>query len=207
MSNIISGNATVTGNLKVAGTLSGHQRTDHATETGSRFPINMVEFRVHDAFQTNLPSAGASDDLGLVGGTFATGSPTIQTGDLKAAGATTRYARAMVQVPMNYYDGESLAIVAYAGMLTTEADIAATLDIQAFKVDGEGGIGSDLYAGSAIDVNSLTFADRSFALTPTGIVPGDLIDFRFAFLVNDGASGTAVNGCIGQVSLSCNTRG
>ena len=207
MTNIISGNATVTGNLTVAGSLQGHGRTDHDLETGSEFPINLVDFRIFDAFQTNLPGTAAGDDLALVGGTFATGSPTIQTGDLKAAGSTTRYARAMVQLPMNYSDGGNLSIRAYAGMLTTVSDTAATLDIEVFKVDGAGGIGSDLYAGSAVDVNSLTLADRSYTLTPTGLVPGDLLDFRFSFLVNDGASGTAVTGCIGQVSLVCSTKG
>ena len=63
------------------------------------FPVGLESLRVWNAYQTNLPGTAATDDLALIGGTFGTAPPTISAGDLKAAGATTRYARFQMQLP------------------------------------------------------------------------------------------------------------
>ena len=56
------------------------------------FPIRLTDFRVWDNMAALLPTAGATDDLGIIEGTFATATPSLQTEDLKAAGATNNYA-------------------------------------------------------------------------------------------------------------------
>ncbi len=170
------------------------------------FVIPWTWWRQHDSFATPLAAAAANDDLGLVGGAFGTDHPTIQTGDLKNAGATTRYARAVIPLPWSYVDGQTVTLRFHAGMVTTVASVSGTLDVVAYKSDGELGLSADLCTTSAVDINSLTFADFDFSITPTALVAGDELDVRIAIAVNDSATGTAVIGCIGKATLLCDVR-
>lgn len=203
----VTGDLYVAGNITRTGTGPSMARTDLTQENLARHPIPFVDWRVWDAMQTNLPGTGATDDLALVGGTFATASPTIQTGDLKAAGATTRYARCTFDVPHEYVAGETITIRAHAGMKTTVADTSATIDFQVYLSDDEEGISADLCTTAAQSMNSLTDADLDFQITATSVAPGDTLDIRMAITVTDAATGTAVIGQVGKVEVLLDVRG
>lgn len=207
MSGRIIGDLRVTGDLTVNGSMPTISRSGLEQDSAKVYPIPLTRFRTHDAMQTNLPGTAAADDLGLTTGTLGTDSPKLTTGDLKAAGATTRYARCQVALPPEYVDGETVTLRVSAGMETTVADNTATLDAQVYKVDREGGVGSDLCGTAAQNINSLTFGDQDFSITATGLSAGDLLDIRLALAVNDAASGTDVIGTIGQVELLCDIKG
>jgi len=172
------------------------------------FPIPLTDFRVWDAMQTLLPGTPSADDLGLVGGTFGTATPSIRTEDLKALGATNKRARFLVQLPWEYVAGESVTIRFKAGMITTVAGTSATLDCEAYKLqdDPDDAIGSDLVSTSATSINSLTFASTDFVITPTSLSPGDILDVRITIAVNDGASVTAVIAGITSAKLLADVR-
>lgn len=172
------------------------------------FPIPLTDFRVWDAMQTLLPGTPSADDLGLVGGTFGTATPSIRTEDLKALGATNQRARFLVQLPWEYVAGETVTLRFQAGMITTVAGTSATLDCEAYKLqdDPDDAIGSDLVTTSATSINSLTFASTDFVITPTSLSPGDILDVRVTIAVNDGASGTAVIAAITSAKLLADVR-
>ena len=172
------------------------------------YPIPWTWWRVWDALQTNLPGTSATDDLALVGGTFATGSPSIQTSDLGGSGAVTRYARATIPLPAEYVAAETVVLRFSAGMVTTVADQSATLDVQAYLADREAGIGADICATAATTINSTTLADKSFTITATTLSPGDLLDVRIAVLVDDdGDGGAGITGIIGAAELLVDIKG
>lgn len=174
------------------------------------YPVNLTDFRVWDAMQTNLPGTAAADDLALIATTFGTTAPKIQAGDLKAAGATTRYARALIPVPAEYIDGETIQVQVSAGMTTTVADTTCVVDIEAYELDLDGGlVGSptDICATAAQSMNSLTFAELVFNLTPTNVNAGDILDCRVAITCTDAATGTAVIPTIAAVKLLADVRG
>lgn len=201
---IPSGSLTTDDLSSSAGILS----TQMAQRSNAVWVIDPTHWRVHDAAQTNLPGTGASDDLAIVGTTYGTDAISIQTGDVKALGATTRYARCLFALPANYQDGETVTIRAYAGMKTTVADVTATIDFQAYKSDNDTTIGgSDLVTTSATTINSLTFANKDFSITTTELAAGDVLDIRMAIITNDAATATAVIGCAGKVSILVDTRG
>ncbi len=207
--------ADINGRALIAGTVPGSAlktnaevlRTQLKQESLARFQIPMTAWRVWDALHTNLPGTSATDDLALIGGTFGTASPTIQTSDLKAAGATSRYARCLVQLPAEYDDGETVQIRAHAGMKTTVSDTTATIDFEVYESDLEEGIGADICATAATTINSTTLADIDFTITSSGLVAGDVLDIRMHVAINDGATGTAVIGMVGNVDLLCDIRG
>lgn len=178
------------------------KQTDNAV-----FPIPWANLRVWDAYGTNLPATAASDDLGLVGGTFGTAPPMVQAGDLKAAGATTRYARVQVIVPECYVAQETLSVVISAGMKTTVADVSCTVDVEAYRTDKISGISADLCSTAAQSINSLTFASKTFTITPTTLSAGDVLDVRIAIACNDAATVTAVTPTIAGLDLVCDIKG
>ncbi len=215
MPNSIDGDLVVLGDLRVTGTArfsestTGIERADMVQESLTPFDLPPETWRVHDNMDALLPDPPAgSDDLGIVSGTYGTGVPSIQTSDLKAAGATTQYARRMVQLPHNYVAGETVTIRLRCKMVTTVSDTSATVDVQCYKSDNEGAVsGSDLCTTAATTINSLTGADKDFTITPTALSPGDWLDVRIAIAINDAATVTAVKGMIGRIQLLCDTKG
>lgn len=204
------------GNLTVAGRYKPgiDPAQDILQRVLSPFTVDFTRLRVWDAFATNLPGTAATDDLALVArsgaapDTWGTRSPIISAGDLKNAGATTRYARLMVQLPENYEAGETITLRFYAGMETTVASVSATLDVEAFLTNYEGVVsGSDLCTTAATTINSLVFANKDFTITPAGLVAGDWLDVRIAIAVNDSATATAVDAAIGRIQFLVDTRG
>ena len=171
------------------------------------FPVPLTSLRVWDAYHTVLPGTAATDDLALIGGTFATAPPTVSAGDCKALGATTRYARFQVQLPECYDAGQTVTLSISAGMATTVADVTCTIDVQVYKLDKLTGISADLCATAAQTMNSLVFGAKSFVITPSGLVAGDVFDVRIAIACNDGATVTAVTPTIAAIDLLADIKG
>ena len=171
------------------------------------FPVNFMDLRVWDAIQTNLPGTPATDDLGLIGTTFGSTAPRITAGDCKALGATSRYARFLVELPECYEAGETVTLAISAGMVTTVASSSCTVDVECYEIDKVGGIGSDLCTTSATTINSLTFGTKSFTITPSALTAGDVLDIRITIAVNDAATVTAVTPTIAAIDLLCDIKG
>jgi len=212
---VVTGDMTVQGSFSPgAGTLTNTHvasgaaiaRTKLATDSLQSFVINFMDLRVWDAVQTNLPGTAASDDLALIGGTFGTNTPMIKTSDAKATTVTQR-ARFLVQLPPEYPAAGSVQLRARAGMQTTISDTTATIDFEAYESNQEGGLGSDLVTTSATTINSLTAANKDFAVTAAGLAPGDWLDVRMTIAITDGATATAVLGVVGHLALMCDMVG
>lgn len=200
---------TVAGNLQLDGSLlPGLPRASLIQNDFQEYGINPALLRIHDAFASPI-SAAANDDLGLsTGGTYGTNAPYITAGDLKAAGATTRYARFLFVLPPEYVAGQSVRIVANAGMVTTVADTSCTVDFQAYKLDLDATVGgSDLVSTSATTINSTSFAVKNFEVTSSGLAAGDVLDIRVAIACNDAATGTDVIPAIAHLAISLDIKG
>lgn len=207
MASVHEGNLHITGNLVVGGNMPTIDRSDLELESNACYLIPWEAWRVWDAFATVLPGTAATDDLALIGGTFGTNAPSIQAGDLKAAGATTRYARCVLRIPPEFQTGQSVTIRAHAGMKTTVADTSCTIDFSAYRSDLEDGVGSDLVTTAATAINSLTEADKDFSVDSATLLPGDYLDIRMAITCTDGATATAVIPFVGSIELLLDIRG
>jgi len=211
----VSGTVTATGLNLSTGTITGAmlstnaevQRTQLKQEPLVEFPVNFGDLRVHDDLAATLPGTPAADDLGLNNGTFGTEAPHVTAGDLKAAGATTRYARFLLALPENYDDAETLQLRINAVMGTTVADNSCDLDVEAYKLASDLTVGSDLCATAATDMNSLTAADKDFTITATGLASGDVLDVRVSIACDDGATLGAVEPILTKISLLADCRG
>lgn len=174
------------------------ERTKLAERALYRKRVPISDFRVWDDLASLPPATSAADDLALVTGAPGTNPPLIQTSDLKTVTAT-RIIGVVIQLDPQYQDGGNIKVVIDAGMQTTVADTSATVDLEAYQLIGDGTVSSDLCATAAQDINSLTYAEKQFTLTPTGLVAGDAIYLKISIAVVDGASVTAVIGSIREV--------
>lgn len=203
---VFEGGVTIYGEVKLYGTVTGVARTDLDQDNLEPHGIPLESWQTSSLQQ--LPATPSTPDLGIVAGTHGSATPSIQTEDLKAAGATTSKMRRTFVVPYNYVAGETIQFVVHAGMLTTVADVAATLDVEAFLSDTEAGVdGSDLCSTAAQDINSLTLADFTFTLDGTSLQAGDQIDIEVTVTVNDSATGTAVKAIIGETKVLLDSKG
>ena len=88
--------------------------------------------------------------------------------------------------------------------------VAATVDVEAYAVDGDGVLGgspTDLCQTAAQSINSLTNAAFDFTLDASGLAAEDEIDVRITIAITDGATATAVIGEIGYVALIADIKG
>lgn len=173
--------AAATGVATVRFTL---QSTDRGTQAATPISIPFTSLRVHDAMQTNLPGTAANDDMGLITGTPGTDVPTIQGVDFGGT-STDEKAAFEFNLPTNYVAGSAVTVRVHAGMLTAVSDGTATVDVECWKATAGGAAGSDLCSTAAQSINSLTFANKDFTITPTGLAAGDRLIIRLSFAGSD----------------------
>lgn len=204
----VDGNLIVSGDLSVGGSMPEVTRARVVQTQLASYLLPYSTWYVHDAVGTIIGTAG-NDDLGVAGDTFGTDVPYITAGDQKNnTSLNTRYARTVFQLPPEYDTGQDVQIRASAGMVTTVASAAATIDFEVYKSDRETAkSGSDLCATAAQSINSTTFADKDFVITATSLAPGDWLDIRMAIGVNDTGTGTAVDAAAGSVEMLLDIRG
>lgn len=207
--NTIYGDQRITGDLQVAGTIKPPRpRTELRQEDLAVYPVRLSDFKVWDNQASNLPNAGAADDLGIYTGTWGTHAVKLSSGDVKAAGAVTRRAAITLQLPVEYVAGESIKIRVSGATETTVADVSSTVDVEAFLVGRDGTIdGADLVTTAAQSINATAFADKDFTVDPTTLAPGDELFIRVTLASNDAATVGAVQPSIGAVELLCDIRG
>lgn len=159
-------------------------RSQLLQQDAQEYPIDLTQMRVHDARQTNLPGTSSADDMAIITGTPGTDAPTLQGVDF---GGTTSDEKCGFQfaLPPEYVAGETVTLRVRGAMLTTVSDGTATVDVECWKNDLDGGVGSDICATAAQSINSLTPANKDFTITPTGLVPGDVLQVRLSFAGSD----------------------
>lgn len=185
----------------------GITRANLIEDSNAVYPIPLTDWRIWDSGQP-LTATPGTDDLGHIAGTWGTANSHLSAGDLKAAGATSRYARAVVTLPPEYIAGQTVTLRFAAGMLTTISDTTCTIDAAAFVVGRDTLIsGSDLVATSATSINSVTFANYDFTITAGALLPGDRLDIRIVIACNDGATATAVTPAIAAIDLLLDIKG
>lgn len=179
---------------------NGQLKQTATSTTTVAIPILPTQWRVHDAVATNLPATAASDDLAVINGTDGTSFPVVQSLDFKNT-TTTAYARAYLALPPNYVAGSAITIRIVGGMVTTVASSACTVDLTVYSNDGDATGSADLCETSAQSINSLTFGNKDFTVTPTGLVAGQLLNLRMVIAGTDSATATAVLGTVATVEL------
>lgn len=182
------------------------RRQDLVQDTVQPYVITPDQMRTWDNFNALLPGTAAADDLAVIEGTFGTDAVTIQGSDFGGT-SITQYCRFQFTLPPEYDDGETITIRIRGGMLTTVSDGTATVDVECHVNDDDGAVGSDICTTSATTINSLTFGNDDFTITPTGRAPGDVLDVRITVAGSDTGDAGVMIPEISKVSVLLDVKG
>lgn len=201
---LIVGTGTITSAMMSAN--AEVARTQLVQEAFAEFAINPLDMRVHDALHTVLPGTAANDDMALITGTPGTDAPTLQGVDFGGTSTDEKCAFVFV-LPPEYDDGQSVRVRVRAAMLTTVSDGTATVDVECWKLNGDGAVGSDICTTAAQSINSLTPANKDFVITETGLVGGDVLVIRLSFGGSDTGNAGVMIPEISKVTMLVDIRG
>jgi hypothetical protein len=178
-------------------------RTALATDAAAEFPIDL---------QTALRT-----DTGLVldatggAGLFAITNGTHSAPGLKLVGETantntkTDYASLMFVLPENYVDGAAVTVKVTVDQEGAGTFGTNTIDVEAYELDDAGAVGADICATAVANL-AASPTERSFTITPTGLVHGDKLLIYFTMVVQE-TGGTNSNGAINDITVACDIKG
>ena len=199
--------ATVTYRSIVNGDVSASAaivRSKLAQEDLARYTVPLDSLKKEDMV-TPLPTAGDATNLGLVAGTHGTASPYLE-GTGANNNSKTETARFTFVLPPEYVAGETVTLRLHS-RVDVVAATSATVDVECYEATGEAGVSADLCATAATTINSASWADKDFTITPTALTNGDTLDVQLTTVVNDGGGGGTCKANIGLVQFLLDIKG
>lgn len=110
------------------------------------------------------------------------------------------------QLPPEYVAGGDVSIRAGVDVVGAGALGTCTIDFEAYLQNGlTGAVGSDLVSTAAQAI-SKTEANKTFVVTPTGLVAGDLLIIKMTTSV-DNTDSTAIQAQISRLEVLCDVKG
>ena len=202
---MVASDNMITTNAQVSAT-AAITRAKMAQVQAAVFPVPLASMRVWDSWQ-QLPATAATDDLAVIAGAWGTDVPHIESSD-SGETSVTQYLGFEATLPDNYDEGQSLTLRIPAKMRVA-ADDTATVDVEAYLSDGNAAVdGADLIATAAQSINSTSWANKDFVITPTSRTAGDKIFFRVAVAIVDANTvADHVTAWLGDIQLRVHTRG
>lgn len=150
---------------------------------GGSYNAPITDFYVWDAVTTRLPSgAGTNDDLGILTGTFLTDAPKLSFNPGANPTAVSQYARIQIPVPASYRPGKNLTL--NVTVTQTTAGDTVTIDAQVVRAAAPT---VDICATNAQSAVGASLTVKSFTLTGTTVVPGDVLDIRLQYTATSDA--------------------
>lgn len=190
--------------LKIGASGATHAitRTDLASESGSAFPVALVNFRQAAAVKDALPDAPDATSLGLAdaAGSVIVGT-TVNGGSTASASET---AHIQIVIPQNYVAATDVTLRVRA-KVSAVPTVGATIDA-VVKEFADGALGSDICATDAITLTD-AYANCDFTITGTDLVAGDIVDVVLTGAADDTGGTIDAYVAIAGVSLLATTKG
>lgn len=144
--------------------------------------IAQQEWKKGTDLAVNL-GAATTAILGLITGPVATDAPYLQTN--VATGSVTQKALTQIRVPLDYKSGHTLTF-RVPWTRTVAATTSAALNISCYRAAAPTvDIGTTT---GATDVNSAASGTTDFTITPTNVVPGELLYIQPSIAIVSGAA-------------------
>lgn len=171
--------------------------------------IALTDVRNSDG--TVLTASAAAGIFGISAGGWGSGTLKLVG---EAASGNTKTSTGMVALPVPenaqatvFTTGSKAWTIEIDARVSVVAATSATVDIEVYRSDGNGGVsGSDLCTTSAQDINSATWATKTFTLTATNIEPGDELIVLIRTAVNDSTGANSSVGQIGRIAAVFNAK-
>jgi hypothetical protein len=148
-------------------------------------------------------TALSADDLMFTLGTLGATAPKLTATDFGGTSATQK-ARYRWVVPVEYVAGQTLNVKVTGLTGTTIADTSSTVDLNVYR---QAAPSVDICATAAQTINSLTAVDVTFTLTPTNVVPGDILDILLTYAGVDAGNLGVIAPAITDVVILADIKG
>jgi predicted RecA/RadA family phage recombinase len=200
-----SGDATVRMFLSASDSLTSVARSSLGQDDLAPYQIPNEAWQLWDSATRGLLGATATsaDDLIFTLGTIGTAASKITGSDFGGTSATQK-ARYQFTVPVEYVAGQTITLRAAAFTGTTVADTSSTIDFSVYRLAAPT---VDICATAAQSINALTVANKDFTITPTNVVPGDVLDILMTYAGVDAGDLGAIVPTINQVTLLLDVKG
>lgn len=165
-----------------------------ALETG-RYALGLELLKNGSDLQP-LSAAPDETDLGLDADNFGTDGAFITSTVTNGGGATpsaSETARFQFALPPEYVAGTNV-VLRVRCRISAARHTSASVDVEAFKLDGEGSVGSDICATAATSLTWTSFGDAFFTIAGTGLTAGNVLDIQITLATDDTNAGTGTNG-------------
>lgn len=191
----------------IAAAIGSVDRSGLTEDALASYMVPLGDLKTTGTMQPLGAAAGTpSGACGITAGTYGSATPKV-VGEAANNNSKTDYCRFQFALPPEYVDGGDVKLIV-AGAVGAAMAVAATVDVQAFLSDGGGGVdGTDLCATAAQSINSTDFAAKTFTITSTGLVKGDVLDIQLTLVAND-TGGTANDvAIIGSLGMALDIKG
>ena len=190
--------------LSPAAILGALARSALTQQDSQVYPMPITSWREHDAMAVSIPATATSSYFGLTTGTFGSAASYLKSYECKNT-TTTNYMRRLFELPVEYVSGQGISLLINAGMLTYVASVSATLNIAVTRLAAPTvDIGS---ATGAQSINSATAADKTWVITPTDCVPGDILDIKVTGACTDGQGTNSIFMQLFKTNMLLSVRG
>ncbi len=186
-------------------TLANIARSSLATNALSKFTIPFSQIRNSDG--TVPVAAPTTDEWGFTEGGFGNGA-FVWIGEANATSDTKTHTMLFEFIlPPNYVSSGGVNLVVKSRETIAAASTSTTIVAEVHELDGEGGVGLDLY--NAFDVTDITesWTTSTAVITDAGLVAGDTLRVYVKITTNDGGGPANTVPQIGRVQMSCDIKG
>ena len=200
-------NTLVGGTSSNADALHTHARSGLTQDDAQVYRIPLMGCRSNTGLV--LDATGGDTLFSIVNGGFGTGTLTLKGEEAVSETETTTLCFEFA-LPPEYVADETVTVAieckvdeSGAGNATTE-----TIEIEAYELDDEGAVGSNLASGGAQDIsgNGDGFNTYTSTITDTGLAAGDKLIIFVQTVVTEDA-GTAVYAEIGNIEVRLDIKG
>lgn len=160
---------------------------------GGTMTLRNVDARKDSSWKTVVDDAPG---VAVLGQSNTTASPFL--GNAASGNNKQDFAQIDAILPAWYRAGATITVRVRA-MVSVAAQVTNTVDVEA-KICADGTTGSDICTTSAQALTT-SYADYDFVVTPTGRVPGECLNIRFATLINDTGGAHGSVGMISSISV------
>jgi hypothetical protein len=154
---------------------------------------------------TVLTTSGGAGYVSIYGAAWGAGDMYLRT--VTAQGTTeTAYLATEFPLPPSYVAGGDVQVVVRCRSSGSGTPGTLTVDVQAYKMVGDGTAGSDLCT-TAAQTYSATAADYAFTITPTGLAAGDHIRILIQVVVQETGGSAWLQAMITRLSVKLDIKG
>lgn len=163
--------------------------------------LNAINIPLWNGRNSDGSVLAAAAAAGKFGQTVTPGTALTLVGEAGQNNTKTSTALWIVPLPQDYTAGANLTVGVDTVIAGTGTAGTKTVDVRAFRIDGQGATGADICATAAQNM-ATSRATQSFTITGTTLSPGDLLMVEVATVLQETGNSNTITATVNGLSIS-----